>query len=96
MLWSQNENHLQAKLFFLSQYLVFISWWCGCVSVAFVGDIALDKDDLHFFRRDLTEKDLPHTTSHSNNTVAGVCLCVCTMCALVCRCAYTLHYDMSD
>ncbi|XP_026996788.2 bone morphogenetic protein 1-like isoform X2 [Tachysurus fulvidraco] len=41
-----------------------------CKAVAFVGDIALDKDDLHFFRRDLTEKDFPHTTSHSDNTVA--------------------------
>ena len=78
--------------YFLSQYLVFISWWCGCVSVAFVGDIALDKDDLHFFRRDLTENDLPHTTSHFDNTVAGVCVCVCVcvnVCIGVSVCVYT-------
>ncbi|KAM9456037.1 bone morphogenetic protein 1b isoform 1-T1 [Clarias gariepinus] len=42
-----------------------------CKAVAFMGDIALDKDDLFFFRRDWIGKELPHSTSHSNNTVTA-------------------------
>ncbi|KAI5100082.1 bone morphogenetic protein 1 isoform X1 [Silurus meridionalis] len=40
-----------------------------CKAAAFIGDIALDQEDLHLFRQDQAEKDLQHTTENSNTTV---------------------------
>ncbi|TSM12566.1 Tolloid-like protein 2 [Bagarius yarrelli] len=46
-----------------------VDYWDPCSAVAFLGDIALDKDDLLLFRlEDSIGKHFPHTTAHSKNT----------------------------
>lgn len=79
------RNSLTSKMISFSEKIVLgdtislfltLAGACGCISVAFMGDIALDKDDLLFFRRDWIGKELPHSTSHSNNTVTGVHVCM--------------------